>query len=243
MNIALLLQGTSQKGKLLEFLKVLLMQIYFTFYQAIPLMSVLGIGTGLALSFQARMGLSMLGGNEQLGQILVIILFREAAPLISSLMIITRSVTAVASELATMKVNREIDALAMMGIDVNAYLLRPRIMAGNISLFLMSFTFTLFSIAGAWLGANLNSYFPLGQFISSMGQSISFVDFIFFFLKTNLIGYIVFRMACTRALSLRSGPFEVPIVTNKAVVDGLFAAIALQIVFSTSFYLIVGIHL
>jgi hypothetical protein len=50
-------------------------------------------------------------------------------------------------------------------------------------------------------------------------------------------------MACTRALSLRSGPFEVPIVTNKAVVDGLFAAIALQIVFSTSFYLIVGIHL
>lgn len=226
-----------------EFLRVLLTQIYFTFVDAIPLLALLGSVTGLALAFQARIGLSFIGGNDSLGQIIVYVLFREAAPLISSIILITRSVTAVASELATMKVGREIEALTVMGINISEYLLAPRLLAGNISLFLMTITFTYFSMIGAWIGANFTSYFPVTAFISSIMNSMAATDFLFFFLKTNLIGYAVMKIACLRGLSLSSGAFEVPIVTNRAVVDCLFAAFFLQGMVSGLFYMLVGIKL
>ena len=230
-------------GKRKEFLHVFLMQCYFTFFQAIPIMALLGTFAGIAVSFQAKMGLALLGGHENLGKILVVVLFREMAPLIGSIVIITRSVTAVASELATMKVNSEIESLDYMGININQYLLGPRILAGTFSILAMSICFLIFSIIGSWVGANWSSYYPFGQFLSSVAMSIRPSDFLFFIFKTTLIGTIVFKVACDRGLSLRSASFEVPIVTNRAVVDSLFLAISMQGIISLFFYLIVGVNI
>ncbi len=226
----------------LEFLHVFLHQVYFTFIQAIPLMAMLGLFSGAAISLQASLGMALLGGVN-MGKIHVLLLFREVAPMMASLIIITRSVTAVASELATMKVGQEIQALQVIGIDIKKYLLGPRIFGGTVSIFFMALTFYFFSIIGAWLGSNITSYFPLKIFLDSLSSSFRQADFIFFFIKTTLIGTIVFHIACKKGLSLKQASFEVPIVTNQAVVDCLFSAIFLQGFLSLIFYVYQGFNI
>jgi phospholipid/cholesterol/gamma-HCH transport system permease protein len=227
----------------MEFFHVTLMQIYFTFVQAIPLTLMMGVLIGLAVSFQVQLGLAFVGGFSKLGEILAIILFRELTPLFVTMLIIIRSATAITSEIATMKVQQEIDALEIMGISVAEYILLPRIVAGAISFFCMAVVFMMAALVGSWLGANLNSNFPVSRLISGFSLALSPIDFLFFLVKNTVIGCVIFLHACKMGLSLEKAPFEVPIVTNKSVVDCLILGVSLQLVFSFIFYLIVGIEL
>ena len=224
-----------------EYYRVLLLQIYYTFVQAIPLLILIGVGAGIAVSFQAKAGLAIAGDHSHFGKILVVILFREVCPLFASLLLITRSATAVSSELATMKVGLEIEALNVMGIPISEYILKPRIWAGTVSIFCMAFCLFLSSLFGAWLGSNITGYFPVEYLASSLTSSFFPEDIFFFFFKTTIIGALVMKIACNRGLSLNKASFEVPIVTNMAVVDCLFAALLAQGCISALLYLIHGV--
>jgi phospholipid/cholesterol/gamma-HCH transport system permease protein len=87
-----------------EFITILLRQTYFTFVQSIGISIGLGFLAGMVFSLQAHWGLAMFGGQDKLGELLVYVIFREITPVATALLLIARSVTAVASELATMKV-------------------------------------------------------------------------------------------------------------------------------------------
>ncbi len=227
----------------MEFLHNFLHQVYYTFIQSFMMVTFLGMFCGVAIAFQTKLGLALVGSNDQLGKILVLIVFREVTPLVTSLILIARSVTAIASDMATSKVQQEVEALKIMGIDVYHFLLAPRIASGAVSLFCMATTFWAFALWGGWIGANYDDYFPLNQYLTSISQSIRPVDFPLFIVKTSLIGAIVTFVACRRGLSLVKAPFEVPIVTNRAVVDSLTIAMAVQVVISVSYYLIFGFDL
>lgn len=223
-----------------EFQRNFLLQVYFTFVQAIPMLMFLGFSSGVVIAFQSNMGLTLFGGDQQVGKILVFVLFRELTPLACSIIMIARSATAIASELATIKVQQEIEALKVMGISIYHYLLSPRITASMVSLFCMAVMFWMFSLAGGWIGINYSGHMPVDQFLSAVALSVTPGDLLFFALRTITLGGVISYIACTRGLSLRNAPFEVPIVTNKAVVDALSAAIAVHIAFSVAFYIIHG---
>jgi phospholipid/cholesterol/gamma-HCH transport system permease protein len=232
-----------RSGHRSEFFRNFLLQVYFTFIQSIYMLMFLGFSAGVVISFQSNMGLSLFGGDNQVGRILVFVLFRELTPIACSIILIARSVTAMAAELATIKVQQEIEALNVMGISVYHYLLAPRIAASMVSLFCMAVIFWIFSLAGGWYGVNYSGHMPVEQFLNSIALSIRPGDLVFFAAKTLTIGGVVSYIACNRGLSLRNAPFEVPIVTNKAVVDSLTVAIATSLAFSALFYLIHGFAL
>jgi phospholipid/cholesterol/gamma-HCH transport system permease protein len=226
-----------------EFVRNFLLQVYFTFVQSWTMVSFLGLGSGVAIAFQANMGLVFLGTDNQLGKLLVFIIFRELCPLAASLLLITRSATAMAAELATIKVQQEIEALQIMGISVYHYLLAPRIAGGMVSLFCMAVTFWAFALIGGYVGANLSGDYPMDHYLTSISRSLRPADIVLFLLKTVLVGAVVSRIACSRGLSLVNAPFEVPIVTNRAVVDALTTALAIHVSLSGAFYLIYGVSL
>ncbi|MBO9668424.1 MAG: ABC transporter permease, partial [Bdellovibrio sp.] len=103
-------------------------QIYFTGWQALPLVSVLALGTGGVLILQALTNLSMFGGTQMIGNFLIVMILREAGPLLVALVVIARSGTAVASELGNMRANREIEALESMGINPLSFIVFPRVL-------------------------------------------------------------------------------------------------------------------
>ena len=232
-----------EAGHRREFVRNSLLQIYYTFNQSTLMLAILGLAAGLAIAFQTNFGLSLLGTNGQLGKILVFIVFREVTPLVTSLIFIARSATAIASEMATIKMMQEVEALHIMGISVYHYLLAPRIAAAMVSLFCMAVTFWCFALLGGWIGANVTANYPVSQYLTGIAQSIRTADFPFFVVKTALIGGLVAHVACKRGLSASGAPFEVPIVTHRAVVDSLTLAIAVHGALTAAYYVLCGVDL
>lgn len=232
-----------KEGHQKQFLKVFLIQFYFTFIEAIPILALIGLLSGVAFAFQTQLGLSILGGKENLGKFLVYIMFRELVPFLTSMLIITRSVTAVASELATMKAQKEIKSLTSMGINIFEYLIAPRLIAGSVAFFAMSISLLLFSILGSWIGSNWSGYYPFSILLNSIANTLTPIDFLFFLLKTLPTGAIVFFVGAREGLSLKKASFEVPIVTHKAVVEALLTAILFQLTLSLVFYAFTGFKL
>lgn len=223
--------------------RVFLKQVYFTFVQAIPLVTLIGTLCGMGLTIQSQMGFSVEGGYEGLGKLIVYIVLREFTPLITGVLLVTRSVTALSSELATMKALKEIDALRFMGIDIKSYLINPRILAGSVSLFCMGFLFFISVLLGSWGMVNTEIYLTAQQFFDLISKHIEPRDIFFFIMKSTLSGWLVIHLACHIGLSLKEATYEIPIVANRAVVKGLFLVVTLNIVISAFYFALFGLKL
>lgn len=220
-----------------QIVEVISAQIFFTGVQALPLVLGLAIITGGLVLLQSVSNLQFFGGSNWLGQVLVVILVRELGPLLTALVVIARSGTAVASEIGNMRANREIDALEVMGINPLSYILFPRLVGGVISLVCLSFFF----IAAALVGGYAVSFFaielPAGFYFESLAQSLSMVDAILFLLKTSVSGLMIFMIASLCGLGVQRSPTEVPIATTQAVVRSIMAVVVFHFSVSLLFYL------
>lgn len=212
-------------------------QIYFTGWQAMPLITVLALAVGAISIMQSSAQLSMLGGTSMLGNVMVMIIVRELAPLITALIVIARSGTAVATEIGNMKVNREIEALQLMGINPLSYIVFPRIAGGVLSVLSLGFYFNAIALLGGFIVSRAIHNIPFSFYFESLAAAFSGVDFILFLIKNGFSGLIIFVLACYQGLSIGSSSHEVPQITTKAVVHSIIAVTALNLLTSLLFYL------
>ncbi|MBR4489122.1 ABC transporter permease, partial [bacterium] len=122
---------------------VLVMQIFFTAYQLLNFFVVLSAVFGsifIGIVFQTVKSFGLI---QYLGNIVMGVVVLEFSPLITVVLLALRSSSAVNSEIAVMKVNREIDALESFGIDPVIYLVLPRIIRFIISVTVLSSLFAI----------------------------------------------------------------------------------------------------
>jgi phospholipid/cholesterol/gamma-HCH transport system permease protein len=212
-------------------------QIYFTGWQALPLITILAISSGSIVILQSSAQLGLLGGVDMIGKLLVVIIVRELAPLITALVVVARSGTAVASEIGTMKVNREIEALEAMGIHPLSYVVFPRLVGGIISVLALCFYFNITAILGGFFLTRFLNDMSLTFFIDSLAQAMGAED-VFLFLSKNLFsGAIIFIICCYQGLSVKLSPHEVPQATTKAVVHSMIYVMVFNFSVTALFYL------
>lgn len=212
-------------------------QIYFTGWQAIPLISVLALASGGIVILQASQNLGLLGGTEMIGNLLVVIIVREVGPLLTALVVIARSGTAVASEIGNMRANREIEALESMGINPLSYIVFPRILGGVISVVCLAFYFILISILGGYFITRLIQDIPFSFYSDSVARAFAFEDMFLFILKNVFSGVIIFVVCCYQGLSVKRSPTEVPVVTTQAVVNSIIYVVVFNLIVTALFYL------
>jgi phospholipid/cholesterol/gamma-HCH transport system permease protein len=212
-------------------------QIYFTGFQALPLISVLALASGSIVILQSSSNLTVLGGSEVIGNLLVAIVVRELAPLLTALIVIARSGTAVASEIGNMRVNREIEALEVMGIHPLSYVVFPRLMGGVVSVVCLAIYFVVIACLGGYLVSNLLHELPFSFFADSLARAFTGADVGLFFLKNVFSGAITFMIACYQGLLVKQSPHEVPQVTTKAVVNSVIYVVLFNMSVTVLFYL------
>jgi phospholipid/cholesterol/gamma-HCH transport system permease protein len=152
-------------------------QIYFTGFQALPIISVLALASGGIVILQSTAQLSLVGGSSMLGQLLIAITVRELSPLITALIVIARSGTAVASEIGTMRVNKEIEALEAMGINPLSFIVFPRLIGGIISVVCLGFYFNIVALMGGYFVTRMIQDMPFHYYVDSLSTAIAFEDF------------------------------------------------------------------
>jgi len=213
-------------------------QIYFTGFQALPLISILAVASGAVVILQSSSNFSLLsGGGNMLGNLMVAIVVRELAPLLTALIVIARSGTAVASELGNMRVNREVEALEAMGIHPLSYVVFPRLAGGVISVICLAIYYVLVACMGGFLVTALIHNIQFSFFLDSLALAFSSADIGLFFLKNAFSGAIIFTISCYQGMLVKQSPHEVPQVTTKAVVNSVISVVAFNMTVTILFYL------
>lgn len=212
-------------------------QIYFTGFQAMPLISVLALASGSIVILQASSNLSLLGGGAMLGDLMVAIVVRELAPLLTALIVIARSGTAVASEIGNMRVNREVEALEAMGIDPLSYVVFPRLAGGIISVICLSVYFVVVACLGGYVVASFLNQMAFSFYADILARAFAGPDVGLFFLKNIFSGAIIFMISCYQGFLVKQSPHEVPQVTTKAVVNSIIYVVLFNMTVTILFYL------
>lgn len=217
-------------------ISVLASQIYFTGFQALPIISILALVTGVVFLFQGLSHFAMVGGTQILGSFLVASIVREASPILVALVVVARSGTAIATEIGNMKANREIDALISMGINPYSYIVFPRIMGGMISLLCLAFYFNFVAITGGLFLATLIKDISFDFFIDSMILALQPQDFLIFILKNTLSGFLIFAISTRNGFLVQRSTHEVPQRTTQAVVQSILWVTLVNFTITAFFY-------
>lgn len=126
-------------------------QIRFVGAQSTLVVLLIGAFTGMVLSLQGFHTLSRVGSEAFLGPMVALSIMKELGPVLTGLMVTARAGSAIAAEIGIMRITNQIDALEMMGLNPYRYLVAPNIIAGLISLPLLTAMFDTIGIFGGYL--------------------------------------------------------------------------------------------
>lgn len=201
---------------------VIYKQVYFTAFEALPIISWTALLLGLIIVTQAFNILPRLGGEERIGEVLVWTVVREVGPLFASIIVTARSGTAIAAELGTMRMSRQLEALDAMGIDPMHYLVMPRVIGAAISLVILTFYIEAVTILGGFLLAGLGKSISFSTYMSSFFEEIGFLDIGVSLLKSALFGVIIGAVCCYHGLMVSGSITRIPQETTRAVIGSLW---------------------
>ncbi|MDI6776097.1 MAG: ABC transporter permease [Syntrophales bacterium] len=192
---------------------VLIDQIYFTSVQILPLFITASVIFGSLLTGIVFKVIKDLGLVEYLGRILMGFVVTEMSPFITVMLIALRSSSAINTEVAVMKVNKELKTLEVFNIDVINYLFLPRIINGMISLILLSSLFSIVVLTSGLLFSRIILGMSLDAYTRVLLTSVDFSDIIILILKCATFGFFItllpIRCGMTASNELTSIPVSV----------------------------------
>lgn len=207
--------------------RVLLKQIYFTSNETARLVSLIGfaLGATVVLQLHDQYGQSWDTSLKVLGRLGM----NELAPLLGSLIMVARSASAVASELATMRANGEFRCLIRHGVDIGEYLLLPRILGMTVSAVVLAGCMALSALVG---GIVFSSGWDAGYQVLQIERMVQ-PGWIFACIgKAALFGFTSACLACGVGLATPPMPTEIPKAASRAVFFGILTLFALDFVWS-----------
>ena len=162
------------------------------------------------------------------GKILVWVVFRELAPLLTAIIVIARSGTAIATELGAMKINGEIESIEMLGIPADSYLVMPRIIGVTSSMVILTFYFVLSVFIGSFIVSSVVWHIPYDHLFQGILASLGMKEILMLFLKSVFFGLFVSTICCRYGLGVGRSTTEIPQAATRAVMSSLFAVFALD---------------
>ena len=194
--------------------KVLTLQILFTFVQAMGISTLLALGIGAAVNVIGIPNLTRISQQQLIYSVLIIIITRELGPLLTAFIVIARSATAIATEIAGMVISHEVEAYMSVGIDPIEHLAVPRFLGVTISLVLLNIYFSVFGLAGSFAVAQIFNAMPADTYFSNLLQSLSIQDILITVIKSAAFGMIISIVAITAGLRAVSNAFAGCIVVD-----------------------------
>ena len=185
---------------------------------SLPIVVLTGFFTGAVLALQTSNTLQKFGSLSMTGQLVALSMVRELGPVLTSLMVAGRNAAGMASELGSMKVTEQIDAMRALGTDPSKKLVTPRVTATVIMLFFLTILSDLVGLAGGWIVGVALLGLETVQYWNSAYQNLVKEDVIMGLTKPVFFGFIIATVGCYYGLSTKGGTQGVGRSTTQAVV-------------------------
>ena len=205
---------------------------------SLPIVVLTGFFTGCVLALQSVTALQEFGAVSKTGSLVALSMVKELGPVLTGLMVSGRNASGMASELGSMKVTEQIDAMRALGTDPTRKLVTPRLLATVFMLFFL----TIVSDAVGIAGGALVSVFMLGlngtSYLTNSYQGLVYGDVVQGLTKPLFSGFIIATVGCYFGMNTSGGTQGVGRATTQAVV---FSSIFIIIVDFLVSRLMIGI--
>lgn len=177
-----------------------------------------GAFTGMVMALQSLNVFAKFNAEGLVGSTVAISVARELGPVLTAFMVTGRAGSAMSTELGSMRVTEQIDALYTMGVDPKQYLIVPKMIAGIIMLPILTAAFNLISIAGSYLVSVVFMDIDAGVFIDKIRYLMDPVDVISGLIKAAVFGYIIIMVCSYNGFYASGGAKGVGESTTRSVV-------------------------
>jgi phospholipid/cholesterol/gamma-HCH transport system permease protein len=185
---------------------------------SLPIVILVGFFSGAVMAMQMARALAQYGAVGQTGQLVALTLVRELGPAMTSLMVAGRNASGMASELGSMKVTEQIDAMRALGTDPVQKLVTPRLIATFTVLPLLTIIADFVGIFGGFLIAYFVLNMPANQYWNTAWQALDYNDIAQGLIKPFVFAFAIALTGCFYGLNTTGGTQGVGRATTQAVV-------------------------
>jgi phospholipid/cholesterol/gamma-HCH transport system permease protein len=203
---------------------------------AVYIICMLSFIIGLVIALQSAAQLRNFGANIYIVDLIVISMMREMGPLITAILVAGRSGSAIAAEIATMKVTSELDAIKTMALNPIRFVIVPKMHGSIVTMPFLTILANAMGILGGMLIAYL--YLDIGPeiFINRMGETLYNRDILIGILKSLVFAVLIVLTGSYFGLSVKEGAEGVGKVTTQAVVVAISIVIVADSIIGLIFY-------
>jgi phospholipid/cholesterol/gamma-HCH transport system permease protein len=195
-----------------------------------------GLFTGMVFATQSWSAFERFGAESLVGPTVAITITRELAPVLSALMITMRAGSATCTELGTMRVTEQVDALETMAVSPVQYLLVPRVLAGLLMGPLLAMLFDTAGVFGGFTVAVLVKGLSVGTFVLRIQDIVGPEDVTEGLVKAAVFGFVVMLIACYRGYYATGGAKGVGQATTQAMVSSAVSVFILDYLLGLLFH-------
>lgn len=211
--------------------------------QSVGIISLTGLFTGLALSFQVYLGFKLVNATNLVGPTVALGITRELGPVLTGLIVAARAGGAMAARLGTMRVNEQIDALEVMGVNTKQYLIGPRIIAAIICMPLLCAIFDFMAMIGCYFLCVKLVQLDEAVFWEKIRTTLEVRHINEGLIKAGVFGIVFSVISTYRGFNTKGGAKGVGEATNQGVVQSMVMIIILDYFLTNMiriFYKLVG---
>jgi phospholipid/cholesterol/gamma-HCH transport system permease protein len=209
--------GRGFAGRVGLFLK----QCEFIGVSSLGVVTVAAVFMGGVLGYQLYISFHMFGADALLGGSVGVSFYRELAPVMASIMVSGRAGSAIAAEIASMRISEQIDALEVMAVDPIEYLVVPRVAAGFFMVPILSVYFGMIgSLASAGVACGIMGL-DSSVFWTQYAWVVDPIDLTHCVVKGTVFGMMIIWIACFCGFNTQGGARAVGTATRNTVVASL----------------------
>ena len=198
-------------------------------------LSIVGM-TSVIVAMQVAGEMVKQGAGSYVGMLVAVLIVREAGIIMSGFAIISMIGSSMASEIATMRVTEQIDAIRVLKVSPIRYLFVPRIVAGTLMMPPVLVVSSLVGIVAGGVAANMASGLSYISYFQSVWSGLYLKDMNVALLKAVVFGFTIALISCVCGYNASGGARGVGIATTKAVVWSFVAIVLWDLVFSIMFF-------
>jgi phospholipid/cholesterol/gamma-HCH transport system permease protein len=185
---------------------------------SLPIVLMAGFFIGAVMVLQTGSQFTRFGQTALTGDVVAIALVRELGPTLTGILVAGRSASGIASELGSMLVTEQVDAMRAMGTDPSRKLVTPRVVAGILMLPLLTALNDFIGLLGGCVASVFSLRLNAVEFWTRAIDALDFADIMQGMMKPLVYGFILATVGCYKGLTVRGGTQGVGRATTQAVV-------------------------